>query len=191
MIDERWRRLPFTRTSVWSGARFRSMAGRTTVDASLIGCVFTLNDGMTVRSWSCRLTAPWRVMSAVDRTSTGTGDAVTVRGCAREPTTTVSSVNPSSSSRISSSDSPIASTSEGVMPSTRASSSICASPSPCSAAGSSCGRVSADSPPASRADACHGAPASSAPIRTATNPGRTAVPLAFRNRLPSIYAPPH
>ena len=80
MIDERWRRLPFTSTSVWSGARLRSIAGRTTVDASLIGCVLTLNDGMTVRSWSCRLTAPWLVRSAVDSTSTGTGDAATVRG---------------------------------------------------------------------------------------------------------------
>ena len=28
MIDERWRRLPFTRTSVWSGAKLRSIAGR-------------------------------------------------------------------------------------------------------------------------------------------------------------------
>ena len=80
MIDERWRRLPFTSTSVWSGARLRSIAGRTTVDASLIGCVLTLNDGMTVRNWSCRLTAPWLVRSEVDSTSTGTGDAATVRG---------------------------------------------------------------------------------------------------------------
>ncbi len=37
MIDERWRRLPLTRTSVWSGARLRSIAGRTTVEASLMG----------------------------------------------------------------------------------------------------------------------------------------------------------
>ena len=31
-------------TSVWSGARLRSMAGRTTVDTPLIGWVLVLND---------------------------------------------------------------------------------------------------------------------------------------------------
>ena len=108
MIDERWRRLPFTSTSVWSGARFRSIAGRTTVDASLIGCVLTANEGITVRSCSGRLTTPWLVMSAAERTSTGTGEAATVRGRARVPTTTVSSVNPSSRTCSSSGDSPSA-----------------------------------------------------------------------------------
>ena len=49
--DERWRRLPFTRTSVWSWARLRSVAGRTSVAASLIGWVATLNDGISVRNW--------------------------------------------------------------------------------------------------------------------------------------------
>ena len=43
MIDERWRRLPLMRTRVWSGARLRSIAGRTTVEASLMGWVLTLN----------------------------------------------------------------------------------------------------------------------------------------------------
>jgi hypothetical protein len=38
------------RISVWSGARLRSIAGRTTVDASAIGCVLTLQDGTTVRT---------------------------------------------------------------------------------------------------------------------------------------------
>ena len=125
MIDERWRRLPLTSTSVWSGARLRSIAGRTTVEASLMGCVLTANDGTIVRSWSCRLTLPWLVSSVVDSTSTGTGDAVTVRGCAREPTTTVSSVKPASRLSISSDDSPSASTSSGVMPSARPSAAIC------------------------------------------------------------------
>ena len=50
MMDERWRRLPLTSTRVWSGARLRSIAGRTTVEASLIGCVLTANDGTMVRS---------------------------------------------------------------------------------------------------------------------------------------------
>ena len=108
MIDERWRRLPFTSTSVWSGARFRSIAGRTTVDASLIGCVLTANDGTTVRSCSGRLTTPWFVMSDAEMTSTGTGEAATVRGRARVPTTTVSSVNPSSRTCSSPGDSPSA-----------------------------------------------------------------------------------
>ena len=134
MIDERWRRLPLTSTSVWSGARLRSIAGRTTVEASLIGCVLTLNDGTTVRSWSCRLTVPWLVRSAVESTSTGTGDAVTVRGRAREPTTTVSSENPASRLSISWGDSPRRSTSSGVMPRARPSDSICSCGSSCAAA---------------------------------------------------------
>ena len=37
MTDERWRRLPFTSTSVWSCARLRRLAGRTSVAASLMG----------------------------------------------------------------------------------------------------------------------------------------------------------
>ena len=51
MTDERWRRLPFTSTSVWSWARLRRLAGRTSVAASLIGCVATLKEGTSVRSW--------------------------------------------------------------------------------------------------------------------------------------------
>ena len=49
-IAERWRRLPFTSTSVWSWARLRRLAGRTSDAAPLIGCVATLNDGTSVRS---------------------------------------------------------------------------------------------------------------------------------------------
>ncbi len=51
MTDERWRRWPLTSTSVWSWARLRRLAGRTSVAASLIGCVATLNEGTSVRSW--------------------------------------------------------------------------------------------------------------------------------------------
>ena len=61
----------------------------------------------------------------------GTGDAVTVRGCPREPTTTVSVANPASRRCISSSDRSSASISAGVTPSTRLSSSICSCGSPC------------------------------------------------------------
>ena len=56
MIDERWRRLPLTRTRVWSGARLRGIAGRTTVEASLMGCMLTADEGTMVRNRSCSLT---------------------------------------------------------------------------------------------------------------------------------------
>ena len=51
MTDDRCRRLPLTSTSVWSWARLRRLAGRTSVAASLIGWVATLNDGISVRNW--------------------------------------------------------------------------------------------------------------------------------------------
>ena len=50
MTAARCRRLPFTSTSVWSGARLRRLAGRTMVAASLIGWMLMLNDGTTVRN---------------------------------------------------------------------------------------------------------------------------------------------
>ena len=138
-IEERCRRLPLISTSVWSGARLRSMAGRTTVDTPLIGWVLALNDGMRVRSWSFRSPAPWLTRSVADSTSTGTADSVALRGCAREPTTTVSSANPASSRSISAGDNPRASISAGVSPSARPSSSVNASSrsSPCSCGSSS------------------------------------------------------
>ena len=94
--EERCRRLPLTSTSTWSGARLRSMAGRTTVEAPWMGCVFVLNDGTIARSCSFRSPVPCRRRSVAVRTSTGTADAVTLRASAREPTTTVSSRNPAS-----------------------------------------------------------------------------------------------
>ena len=127
MIAERWRRLPFTRTSVWSGARFRSIAGRTTVEASLMGCVLTLNEGTTVRSCSCRLKTPCRVRSDVERMSTGTAEAVTVRASAREPTTTMAWVYPSSRICRSSGARFMARISSTGMSRARLSSSYCAS----------------------------------------------------------------
>ena len=113
------------------------MAGRTTVDPPLIGCVLVLNDGMMVRSWSFRSPAPWLTRSVADSTSTGTADAVALRGCAREPTTTVSSVKPATSRCISAGDNPRASISSGVIPSARPSSSVRSSP--CSCGSLSCG----------------------------------------------------
>ena len=102
MTAARWRRLPLTRISVWSGAMLRRLAGRTMVAASLMGWVLTLNDGTTVRNWLVRSTSPWLVKSSARMTSTGTGEAVTDRGSARVPTTaTVSwSSTPISTSRV-------------------------------------------------------------------------------------------
>ena len=94
MTAARWRRLPFTRISVWSGAMLRRLAGRTMVAASLIGWVLTLNDGTTVRNWFVRSTSPWLTKSSARITSTGTADAVTDRGSARLPTTTTCSSSP-------------------------------------------------------------------------------------------------
>ena len=101
MTGERWRRLPLTRISVWSGARLRRFAGRTMVAASLIGWMLTLNEGTTVRNWLARSVVPWAAKSSVRMTSTGTGDSVTERGCARVPTTTTRSSRPTSISTSS------------------------------------------------------------------------------------------
>ena len=122
------------------------MAGRTTVEPPLIGWVFALNDGTMVRSWSFRSPAPWLTRSAAASTSTGTADSVALRGWAREPTTTVSSVNPASSRCISAGDSPRASISAGVIPSARPSSPAGASvgSSPSSRGSSFCGVTDAD-----------------------------------------------
>ena len=98
----RWRRFRFTRIRVWSGARLRRFAGLTTVAASEMGCMLTLNDGASVRmastmfAWGCRARA-----SAVS-TSTGTADAITDRSSLlRLPTTTTVSAISKSSGRVS------------------------------------------------------------------------------------------
>ena len=101
MTAARCRRLPLTRTSVWSGAMLRRLAGRTTVAASLMGWVLTLNDGTTVRNWLVRSTSPWLTKSWAVMTSTGTGDAVIERGSARVPTTATVSWSSISSSTSS------------------------------------------------------------------------------------------
>ena len=97
MIAARCRRLPLTRTSVWSGARFRRPAGRTMVPPSLIGWVFTLNDGTVLRSWLARSESPCSLNSSAVTRSTGTADSITVRPSVRLPTTTSCSVTDSSS----------------------------------------------------------------------------------------------
>ena len=149
--EDRCRRLPLMSTSVWSGARLRSMAGRTTVEAPWIGWVLVLNDGMTVRSCCFRSPAPRRRRSVDDRTSTGTADSVALRGAAREPTTTVSSVNPASRLSISAGDRPSAATSSGVIPSAWPSCSTSSSP----AAATCCGSSSWIAPNAAVSNALH------------------------------------
>ena len=90
MTAPRWRRLPLMRTSVWSDASPRRLAGRVIVAASLIGWMFTLYDGTTFRSRKSMLVSACREISDTGITSTGTIDSVTVRGLVRLPTTTSS-----------------------------------------------------------------------------------------------------
>ena len=86
----RCRRLPLMSTSVWSDARPRRLAGREIVAASLIGWMFTLYEGTTLRSRKSILVSACREISDTGITSTGTIDSVTVRGLVRLPTTTSS-----------------------------------------------------------------------------------------------------
>ena len=88
----RWRRLPLISTSVWSGAKPRRLAGRTSVEASLMGWVLTLKEGTTVLTRFCKSASPCLTISALLTTSTGTADSTTERGFAREPMTTNSSM---------------------------------------------------------------------------------------------------
>ena len=93
----RWRRLPLTSTSVWSGASPRRLAGRMIRAASPTACGLTLKEGMTVRSRSFRSVSPWSMKSCEAMASIGTADCVTVRGRARLPTAT----SPSSATAVS------------------------------------------------------------------------------------------
>ena len=108
MTAARWRRLPLTRISVWSGARLRRLTGRTMVAASLMGWVATLNDGTMARNWLVRSASPSAANSRVPITSTGTVDSVTERGRARLPTTTTSSSRPMAISTSSMTGAPAA-----------------------------------------------------------------------------------
>ena len=107
MTAERWRRFPLTRISVWSGARLRKLAGRTTVAASLIGWVLMLKEGITVRNWVAKSRLPWLEKSSGRMTSTGTVDSVADLGSARLPTTTIEVVTaPNSSEKLRRTDWP-------------------------------------------------------------------------------------
>ena len=76
---DRCRLLPLTRTSVWSGARLRMLAGREMVAASLIGSEVTLYDGTTLRKRVLRSVSPCRARSVTGTTSIGTIDSAAVR----------------------------------------------------------------------------------------------------------------
>ena len=79
MTEPRWRRLPFTSTSVASEDSPRRLAGRTTVASSLIGWVSTLYDGTVAASSESMSVSPkLRRFSAV-MTSTGTGESAAER----------------------------------------------------------------------------------------------------------------
>ena len=105
MMEARWRRLPLTSTSVWSGAIPRRLAGRTMRAASPTAWGFTLKDGMTVRSRSFRSVSPCSTKSRAVIASMGTADRVAVRGRERLPSATrpssAKAVSRSSTSRCS------------------------------------------------------------------------------------------
>ena len=69
----------------------RKFAGRTNVDASLIGWSFTLNEGTTVCIIDTISVAPCCLKSSLDIMSIGTAESPIERGAAREPTTAICS----------------------------------------------------------------------------------------------------
>ncbi len=96
---ERWRRLPLTRTSVWSGAVPRSDVGRTNALPSPVAGV-AVYDGTIALMLSVRSAVePIALNSSAFKTSIGTGESDAVRGLAlRVPVVTISSMRSSSPS---------------------------------------------------------------------------------------------
>ena len=86
-----YRRLPFTSTSVWSGARPRSVAGRTWSVPSATAGRGKFNDGAAACSICAVSTRPVDLSAAVLITSTGTGLFTSVRSPPREPVTATAS----------------------------------------------------------------------------------------------------
>ena len=87
-----WRRLLFTSTSVWSGARPRSVAGRMWSVPSVIDGRGKLSEGATVDSASASSVVPCRSSVAAGSTSTGASESRRVRVATRVPVTTTSSM---------------------------------------------------------------------------------------------------
>ena len=90
MTAPRWRRLPLTSTSAWSGARPRRLTGRTTTPASP-EVALMLNDGTALRSSMSSSVTPCRPRSPPGIASTGTIESVADRWRTRLPVTTISS----------------------------------------------------------------------------------------------------
>ncbi|MNT23020.1 hypothetical protein D3C72_1584270 [compost metagenome] len=87
----RWKRRPLTSTSVWSGDRPRSVAGRTNTWPSAIGRRCTTNDGTSCASTSFRSVESTDWMSCLVNTSTGARVSNWVRLEARVPVTSIAS----------------------------------------------------------------------------------------------------
>ena len=94
MTAARCMRLPFTSTSVLSGGSPRRLTGRTSVAASEIGCVVTLNDGTSVRMMFTASLSPWFTSSSPDTTSTGAIESIAERDSVRVPVTMTTSSSP-------------------------------------------------------------------------------------------------
>ncbi len=93
---ETWRRLPFTSTSVWSGASPRKVAGRTASEPSEIAGCGKLKLGTSRLRMRLVSPVPLWLMASADRTSTGTGEFSTVRLVDRVPVTMIVGVFSSS-----------------------------------------------------------------------------------------------
>ena len=93
-----WRRLEFTSTSVWSGARPRSVAGRIVSVPSVRAGRGKLNEGSATDSaWVTSVTPTLRSVSALT-TSTGAAVSSAERFATRVPVTTTSARSTTSSS---------------------------------------------------------------------------------------------
>ena len=86
-----YRRLPFTNTSAWSGAKPRRVAGRTWSVPSETAGRGKFNDGAAACSIWAVSTRPVERSSVALMTSTGTGLETIVRSPARDPVTATAS----------------------------------------------------------------------------------------------------
>ena len=95
IIAARCRRLPFTITSVWSGARPRSEVGRTKVSPSP-DAMLALNEGTFTRRLSVMSAElPTCPNASSEMTSMGAVDSSAERPRLRDPITTISSITAS------------------------------------------------------------------------------------------------
>ena len=93
-----WRRLPLTSTSVWSGPRPRSVAGRTASVPSVMDELAKLNDGASICSARPVSVCPESRSRSPGISSTGTGDSSGCRPAERVPTATTSTASATAAS---------------------------------------------------------------------------------------------